>query len=97
MVDIYWMFFFGILGYFFKMYGYPVSTLVLGVILAPIIDNNFRRAIDICHGNLLEFIAGFFTNPISLVLLLFIVFMTLPDNVKSGAVRLIKKPFTKGK
>jgi putative tricarboxylic transport membrane protein len=72
-VDIYWMFFFGILGYFFKMYGYPVSTLVLGVILAPIIDNNFRRAIDICHGNLLEFIAGFFTNPISLVLLLFIV------------------------
>ena len=96
-VDIYWMFFFGILGYFFKMYDYPVSTLVLGVILAPIIDNNFRRAIDICHGNLLEFIAGFFTNPISLVLLLFIVFMTLPDNVKSGAVRLIKKPFTKGK
>jgi putative tricarboxylic transport membrane protein len=94
-VDIYWMFFFGILGYFFKMYDYPVSTLVLGVILAPIIDTNFRRAIVICHGNLLEFIAGFFTSPISLVLLLFIVFMTVPDSVRSKFIELVKKPFTK--
>jgi putative tricarboxylic transport membrane protein len=92
-IDIYWMFFFGIIGYFFKMYDYPVSTLVLGVILGPIIDTNWRRAVDISHGNLLEFFGGFFTNPISLVLLLFIVFMALPAGVRSSAVGLVKKPF----
>lgn len=92
-IDIYWMFFFGIIGYFFKMYDYPVATLVLGVILGPIIDSNWRRAVDICHGNLLEFLGGFFTHPISLVLLLFIVFMALPAGVRSGAAQLVKKPF----
>jgi putative tricarboxylic transport membrane protein len=94
-IDIYWMFFFGIIGYFFKMYDYPVSTLVLGVILGPIIDTNWRRAVDVSHGNLVEFLGGFFKSPISLVLFLFIVFMLLPAKVRSGAVGLLKKPFVR--
>ena len=96
-IDIYWMFFFGIIGYLFKRYDYPVSTLVLGVILGPIIDTNWRRAVDICHGNIGEFFMGFVTHPISLVLLLFIVFMALPFRVRSGIFSVFKKPFTKKK
>jgi putative tricarboxylic transport membrane protein len=94
-IDIYWMFFFGIIGYFFKMYDYPVSPLVLGVILGPIIDTNWRRAVDISHGNMLEFLGGFFTNPISLILLLFIIFMVLPTKVRSAPIDLLKKPFVR--
>lgn len=75
--DIYWMIAFGVLGYFMKMYDYPVATMVLGVILSPIIDANFRRAVAMEHGSLWGFAVSLFTHPISLILLMFIIFMVL--------------------
>ncbi len=75
--DIYWMIGFGILGYFMKMYDYPVAPMVLGVILSPIIDANFRRAVAMEHGSIWGFVVSLFTNPITLVLLLFILTMVL--------------------
>ncbi|WP_422443928.1 tripartite tricarboxylate transporter permease [Thermoanaerobacterium sp. DL9XJH110] len=75
--DIYWMIGFGILGYFMKMYDYPVAPMILGVILSPIIDTNFRRALSMEHNSMWGFITSLFTNPISLVLLIFMIFMTI--------------------
>ena len=67
--DIYWMIGFGILGYFMKRYDYPVAPLVLGVILTPIIDSNFRRGVQMAHGSAGDFFLGMLTNPVSLVIL----------------------------
>jgi putative tricarboxylic transport membrane protein len=75
--DIYWMIAFGILGYFMKMYDYPVAPMVLGVILSPIIDSNYRRSVAMTYGSFWGFIKDLFMNPISLVLLLFMVFMAV--------------------
>jgi putative tricarboxylic transport membrane protein len=75
--DIYWMIVFGVLGYFLKLYQYPVATIILGVILSPIIEENLRRGVELSHGSLAGFAAGMFTHPISLVLLSFIVIMAL--------------------
>ena len=36
---------FGVLGYFMKLYGYQTGPLILGIILARLIDDNWRRAI----------------------------------------------------
>lgn len=74
--DIYWMIFFGILGYFMKRYNYPIAAMVLGVILSPIIDTNFRRGVAMEHGSVSAFFGGMFTNPISLFLI-FIMFATV--------------------
>lgn len=74
--DIYWMILFGILGYFMKRYGYPVAALVLGVILSPIIDTNFRRGVAMEHGSVVGFFSGMVSNPISLCII-FIAFMTV--------------------
>lgn len=74
--DIYWMILFGILGYFMKRYGYSVAALVLGVILSPIIDTNFRRGVAMEHGSVVNFFTGMLTSPISLVLIL-IAFLTV--------------------
>ena len=74
--DIYWMILFGIMGYLMKRYKYPVAAMVLGVILSPIIDSNFRRGVAMEHGSLLSFFQGMFTNTIPLVLLL-IMFATI--------------------
>ncbi|MDA8226323.1 MAG: tripartite tricarboxylate transporter permease [Desulfitobacterium hafniense] len=73
LADIYWMILFGILGYFMKQYKYPVSAMVLGVILSPIIDSNFRRGVALEHGSVLKFFQGFFTHPIPIILLLIMV------------------------
>jgi putative tricarboxylic transport membrane protein len=78
--DIYWMIVFGVLGYFLKLYNYPVATIILGVILSPIIEENLRRGIELSHGSIVGFVSGMFTHPISLVLLSFIVIMALSKN-----------------
>jgi len=42
-VDIYWMLLFGVVGYFMKTYGFQVGPVILGVILGPMMDANYRR------------------------------------------------------
>lgn len=74
--DIFWMVGFGVLGYFFKIYDYPVGPAVLGIILAKLIENNYRRSI-ISAGSILKFIASIFTSPISIILLGIIIFSLL--------------------
>jgi len=36
---------FGVLGWIFKRYGYPVAPVVLGIVLGKMIEENYRRAI----------------------------------------------------
>jgi putative tricarboxylic transport membrane protein len=67
--DIYWMIGFGIVGYFMKRYDYPVAPLVLGVILTPIIDENYRRGVQMAHGDAVDFFTGMVTHTIPLILL----------------------------
>jgi len=65
--DIFLMFAFGILGYLMTKYGYPKAPLILGMILGPIAESNFRRALVIANGNYMVFI----NQRISFVLLTF--------------------------
>lgn len=74
--DVYWMIGFGILGYFMKKYQFPTGPMVLGIILGPMIDGNFRRAVMMEEGSLLGFLTSLITHPISLILSLMI-FVTL--------------------
>jgi putative tricarboxylic transport membrane protein len=86
--DIYWMIGFGIAGYFMKRYGYPVAPLVLGVILSPIIDSNFRRGVQMEHGSAFGFFSSMFTNTIPLVLLALMITTMIVSNPKiTGAIR----------
>jgi putative tricarboxylic transport membrane protein len=36
---------FGVIGWIFKRYGYPVAPVVLGIVLGKMIEENYRRAI----------------------------------------------------
>ncbi|MBR2778681.1 MAG: tripartite tricarboxylate transporter permease [Firmicutes bacterium] len=74
--DIFWMVGFGVLGYFLKRYDFPVAPAVLGIILASLLEKNFRRAV-IMHGSIAGILKAMFTSPISLILLAVIVFMLL--------------------
>lgn len=76
-VDVYWMLGFGIFGYILKIYGFQVGPVVLGIILGPLMESGFRRAMmDVSH-NIPEFLLKFVVNPISLILTLSIITILL--------------------
>jgi putative tricarboxylic transport membrane protein len=63
---------FGILGAVFMALDFPVSPIVLGYVLGPMLEENFRRALLIAHGDLNVFIerpisAGFVAASVLLI------------------------------
>lgn len=49
--DIWVGFIFGVLGFVMNRYGYPAAPLLLGFVLGPLIEENFRRAMFISRGD----------------------------------------------
>lgn len=76
-VDIYWMLLFGVVGYFMKTYGFQVGPVILGVILGPMMDSNYRRAMISARQDFGNFFWAFVSNPITLVLTTAFVLMIL--------------------
>ena len=76
-VHIYWMLLFGIIGYFMKMYGFQVGPVILGVILGPMMDSNYRRAMLGARGDVGTFFWNFVSHPITLVLSIALIAMLL--------------------
>ncbi|WP_299442831.1 tripartite tricarboxylate transporter permease [uncultured Rhodospira sp.] len=59
----------GIAAYFLTEWKYPISPLVIGVILGPMADENLRRAMMVSNGDFTPFV----TRPVALILLIAIV------------------------
>jgi putative tricarboxylic transport membrane protein len=72
-VNLYLMLIVGIAAYFLTEMHYPISALVIGVILGPMADENLRRALMVSQGDL----TPFFTRPVSLILISAIVLLVL--------------------
>jgi TctA family transporter len=76
--DIYLTAAFGIIGYLFTKLGCEGAPLLLGFVLGPMMEENFRRAMLLARGDF----TVFFTRPLSLGLLIaaaaLVVIVTLP-------------------
>lgn len=92
--DIYWMIAFGIAGYFLKIYKFPVGPVILGIILGPLLDVNYRRAMRSVEDNLLAFVTDLFIHPITAVLTIAILVMILSQ---TGFFKMIAGYFKKEK
>ena len=68
-MDIYVMFFAGLVGYIMVKFDYPVSPVALALLLGPTFESCFQLSSRMFHGNWLQL----FTRPISVVLLCMIV------------------------
>lgn len=77
MTDVYWMLAFGILGYFLKVYGFPIGPIILGVILGPLMDVSYRRAMLSSTNDPVAFLVSLVANPISAVLTAFFLILLL--------------------
>lgn len=56
MSDVWIMFFAGVAGWLFTFFRFPVAPVVLGVILAPLADENLRRSLLVFDGKSLGFV-----------------------------------------
>jgi putative tricarboxylic transport membrane protein len=65
LVDVLIMYGIGVVGFFMRRFEFPVGPVILGVILGPLLEAQFRRAVSINQGDLSVFI----TRPFSLALL----------------------------
>ena len=64
--DVYCTLFFGILGYIMMRYDYPLSPILLALILGPMAEANLRRALVISNGDF----TILFSRPIAVVLMI---------------------------
>lgn len=98
MFDIRLLIFFGVIGYILDKYGYHAGPLVLGFILGPLTDANFRRTLDLANGDPLSLI----NRPISFLLFFITVVMLLNyfppfRRAKGRVIGGIKKQFSNSK
>ena len=66
--DVYWMMGFGIFGYILKMFGFQVAPIILGIILGPLMDMSYRRAVMSCENSFGGFLLDLVSHPLTAVL-----------------------------
>lgn len=74
-VDVYWMLGFGIFGYCLKMFGFQVAPIILGVILGPLMDMSYRRAMMSSENSIPALLLDLVSNPLTCVLTLAVFLM----------------------
>ena len=65
-IDLYVLLVLGVAGYFLIYCGFPIAPILLGLILGPMLEENFRRSLLVQRGDFM----GFFYRPISGTLLI---------------------------
>lgn len=66
---------FGVIGYLMRRFGFPPAPLLLGLVLGPFLEQNFRRSLMLARGDLMVFIERPISGSIIGVTVLIIVFM----------------------
>jgi len=64
-VDLITLYAIGAVGFLMRRFGFPVAPAVIGMILGPLAEQQFRRALAISQGDY----TVFFTRPLSLTLM----------------------------
>ncbi|MEW6673602.1 MAG: tripartite tricarboxylate transporter permease [Thermodesulfobacteriota bacterium] len=72
------MFFFGLLGYFMKKYGFPIVPMLLAIILGPKLEEHLRMSLIISQGDY----SIFMTHPISLGFIIISIFSFVMPLIK---------------
>jgi putative tricarboxylic transport membrane protein len=64
-VDLLLLYTMGVMGFFMRRYDFPTAPVIIGMILGPLAEQNFRQAMTISQGDMMTFL----TRPISASLL----------------------------
>lgn len=92
-VDVLLMYAIGVIGFFMRRFQLPVGPAILGLILLPLAEAQFRRALAISQGDLSVFV----TRPLSLGLLLAALAALVLPYLPALAARLTGKQTSAGR
>jgi putative tricarboxylic transport membrane protein len=81
--EVYVTLVFGVIGYFMKHADLPAAPVIMGIVLGPLLETHFRRALIISNGSY----ATFFTHPVSAIFLCAAVVSILYPLIKWGIKR----------
>jgi putative tricarboxylic transport membrane protein len=87
-VDLLTLYIFGLLGFAMRRWDIPVGPAVIGLILGPLAETQFRRALSISQGDA----SVFFTHPISATFLAITAALVIVPFIVRHAKRLRRKP-----
>lgn len=89
MMEVVIMLVFGVIGYLMKIFEFEPAPLVLGVVLADILESNFRRTLIMAapKGGLIPY---FFTRPVAIIIVLVILAFALAPVI----IRVVQKKKT---
>ena len=87
-VDLFTLYVFGLLGFAMRRWDIPVGPAVIGLILGPLAETQFRRALAISQGDA----SVFFTHPISATFLAITAALVIVPFIVRHAKRLRRKP-----
>ncbi len=71
--DVFIMLIFGLLAYVLMKFKFPITPMVIAIVLGPLVEQNLRRSLIISEGTA----SIFFTRPISLVFLALSIFIVI--------------------
>lgn len=87
MFDVWIMFFAGVIGWGLSIFKFPVAPIVLGVILAPLADENLRRSLFVFEDKSLGFIASQWIGTILMLFVLFVVIEGVLRAMRAGRTK----------
>jgi putative tricarboxylic transport membrane protein len=85
--DIWVLIISGIIGFILRKLAFPIAPIVLGMILGPLFESNFRRALMLSEGNW----GTFFQRPISLFFLIVVVLVLAGPALLVQFKKIVKK------
>lgn len=71
--DVFIMLIFGLLAYVLMKFKFPITPMVIAIVLGPLVEQNLRRSLIISEGTA----SIFFTRPISLIFLALSIFIVI--------------------
>ncbi|MCB2008941.1 MAG: tripartite tricarboxylate transporter permease [Rhodoferax sp.] len=82
--DLYLLIGFGVAGYVLRILGFPLAPVVVGFVLGPVCEINFRRMMLVSQGEVVEHLSG---RPIALVVFVLVVMVVVYPLVRAVWVR----------
>jgi putative tricarboxylic transport membrane protein len=91
--DLWVMLGFGVVGYGLRKFDYPLAPMVIGAVLGPICESNFRRSLVISGDDYGIFVERPLAATILAINLVLLVWVCLPDPLKQRARRSLAQAF----
>lgn len=74
-LDVYVLFFIGLIGYVFRKLDFQLAPLVVGVVLGPLIEKHMREALFMSRGDLLVYVS----SPIAIGIWILVILVMVPQ------------------